>query len=96
MLKYELLLLNGINIGFSLREGRFLKKMEFVGIKQVSKAVNLGKVNKVYIGKDVEAHLVKDLIETCRKQSIEIVMVESMAELGKMSNIETSAAAAAE
>lgn len=70
--------------------------MKFVGIKQVSKAVSLGEVNKVYIGKDVEAHLVKNLIETCRKQNIEIVMVETMEELGKMSNIETSAAAAAE
>lgn len=96
MIKYELLLLNGINMGYSPREGRVLKKMKFVGIKQVSKAVNLGKVNKVYIGKDVEAHLVKELIETCRMQKIEIVMVETMEELGKMSNIETKAAAAAE
>ena len=96
MIKYELLLLNGRNIGLSLREGRVLKKMKFVGIKQVSKAVNLGEVNKVYIGKDVEPHLVKDLIENCRLKNIEIVMVETMEELGKISNIETKAAAAAE
>ncbi len=70
--------------------------MKFVGIKQVSKAVHLGKVSKVYIGKDVEAYLVKELIETCRLQNIEIVMVETMEELGRMSNIETKAAAAAE
>ena len=70
--------------------------MKFVGIKQVSKAVNTDKVNKVYIGKDVEAHLVKELIETCRMKEIEIVMVETMEELGKISNIETKAAAAAE
>ena len=96
MIKYELLLLNGTNMGSSLREGSVLKKMKFVGIKQVSKAVNLGQVTKVYIGKDVEAHLVKELIENCRVKKIEIVMVETMAELGKMANIETKAAAAAE
>ena len=70
--------------------------MKFVGIKQVSKAVNLGEVNKVYIGKDIEAHLVEELIQNCRMKNIEIVMVETMEELGKMSNIETKAAAAAE
>ena len=83
-------------MGLSLREGRVLKKMKFVGIKQVSKAVNLGEVNKVYIGKDVEAHLVEELIQNCRIKNIEIIMVDSMEELGKMSNIETKAAAAAE
>ena len=96
MIKYELLLLNGTNMGLSLREGRVLKKMKFVGIKQVSKAVNSGEVKKVYIGKDVEAHLVKELIENCRMKNIEIVMIETMEELGKISNIETKAAAAAE
>ena len=96
MIKYELLLLNGINMGFSPREGSVLKKMKFVGIKQVSKAVNLNEVNKVYIGKDVEAHLVEELIQNCRMKNIEIVMIETMEELGKMSNIETKAAAAAE
>ena len=70
--------------------------MKYVGIKQVLKAVNSGEVEKVYIGKDAETHVVAELIKICKEKSIEIIYIETMKELGKLAEIEVGAATAAE
>lgn len=70
--------------------------MKYVGIKQVLKAVNDGEVQKVYIGADAEEHILKELIDACASNSIEIIKIETMAELGRMAGIEIGASAAAE
>ena len=70
--------------------------MKYVGIKQVLKAVNSDEVQKVYIGKDAEPHVVSALLKTCREKKIKVIEVSSMEELGKMAGIEVKAATAAE
>ena len=70
--------------------------MKYVGTKQVLKAVQCGKTKKVYIGKDVERHVVEELLKTCKQNKIEIVYIETMKELGKLAGIEINAATAAE
>ena len=70
--------------------------MKYVGIKQVLKAVNAEEVEKVYIGKDVEPHVVSTLLKTCREKKIKVIEISSMEELGKMAGIEVKAATAAE
>ena len=70
--------------------------MRYVGTKQVLKAVQSGEVEKVYIGKDAEKHIVEELIKTCKQNNIEIVYIETMKELGKLAGIEIQAATAAE
>lgn len=70
--------------------------MKYVGIKQVLKAVREGEVSKVYIGADAEKHITTDLIQACNEKQIEIVEIETMAELGKMAGIDIGASAAAE
>ena len=70
--------------------------MKYVGIKQVLKAVKDGKATKVYSGRDAEEHVTAELIEICNESQIEIIKVETMAELGKMSGINIGASAAAE
>lgn len=70
--------------------------MKYVGIKQVLKAVKDGEVSKVYIGADAEEHVTTDLIRVCNENQIEIIQVETMAELGKMAGIDIGASAAAE
>ena len=70
--------------------------MKYVGVKQVLKAVNEDKVSKVYIGKDAELNVVSQLIDTCKSKNVEIIEIDTMAELGKMAGIEVKAATAAE
>lgn len=70
--------------------------MKYVGIKQVLKAVKDGEATRVYIGEDAEQHVVAELIETCEESQIEIIKIETMAELGRMAGIDIGASAAAE
>ena len=70
--------------------------MKYVGVKQVLKAVKEGAVQKVYIGKDAEEHILAELIKTCIDNNIEIIKIETMAELGKLAGIEIGASTAAE
>ena len=70
--------------------------MKYVGIKQVLKAVKSGEINKVYIGKDAEKHVIGDLIVLCKEKEIKIIYIETMKELGKLAGIDINAAAAAE
>ena len=70
--------------------------MKYVGLKQVLKAVENDEVNKVYIGKDAEQHIINSIKNACYNKKIEIIEIDSMSELGKMSGIEVEAATAAE
>jgi len=70
--------------------------MKYVGVKQVLKAVKEGEATKVYIGKDAEERVTAELIEICNENQIEIIKIETMAELGKMAGIDIGASAAAE
>lgn len=70
--------------------------MKYIGIKEVLKAVETDDVSIVYIGKDAENHVISELLKMCKEKNIEISYVETMAELGKMANIDVGAAAAAD
>lgn len=66
-----------------------------VGIRETSKAVEKDKVNKVYIAKDAQRHVISSLLEACRVKNIEVVEVDSMEELGKACSVSVPASAAA-
>jgi len=70
-------------------------KKKVVGTKQTLKSIEKGKVEKVYVAKDAEAHVVKDLLEKCQAIGIEVAYVDTMAELGKACGIDVGAASAA-
>lgn len=70
--------------------------MKYVGIKQVLKAVKDGEATKVYVGADAEEHVIAELIEICNESQIEVIKIETMAELGRMAGIDIGASAAAE
>jgi len=67
-----------------------------VGAKQTLKAITNGNVLKVYIAKDAEEHVTKRIKELCEENSIEIVYIDTMKELGVMCGIDVGAAAAAD
>lgn len=66
-----------------------------VGTKQTTKAVQKGIAKVVFIAKDAEPRVVDPLRSICEEKGVEVVMVESMLELGKACGIEVGSASAA-
>ena len=66
-----------------------------VGTKQTRKAVASGVAKVVFLAEDADERVLQDLLRTCHERSIEVVQVESMAELGRACGIEVGAASAA-
>lgn len=66
-----------------------------IGTKQTTKAVEKGSARAVFVAKDAEEHLTREIIKMARERGIEVVTAESMLALGKACGIEVGAAAAA-
>lgn len=66
-----------------------------VGTKQTLKAVLRGQARRVYVARDAEEHVVRDLIRACEAKGIDIEYVDTMAELGSACRIKVGAASAA-
>lgn len=63
-----------------------------VGIKQTVKAIKSGDGKVVYIAKDADIKLVQMLEKLSIENSLEIVYIENMKELGKLCGIDVGAA----
>ena len=70
-------------------------KRKVVGTKQTIKAIEKGNVIEVYVAKDAEGHVVRDLLEKSKTKEIPVVYVDTMVELGKACGIDVGAASAA-
>ncbi len=66
-----------------------------VGTKQTQKAVEKGQARVVYVAKDAEERILSPLLRLCAEKGVEVVMVDSMCELGKRCGIKVGAASAA-
>jgi large subunit ribosomal protein L7A len=66
-----------------------------VGTKQTEKAIEKGLAQVVYLAQDAEEWISAPLLRLCAEGGIEVVMVESMGELGAMCGIKVKAASAA-
>jgi len=66
-----------------------------VGIKQTLKAVEKGNAKAVYLAKDADERVIGGLKELCQKNSVDILYVDSMKQLGKACDIEVDAATVA-
>lgn len=66
-----------------------------VGMKQTLKAVQEGMALKVFLAEDVDNYIAQKIREECQNHKIDIVMVDSMKELGEACRISVGAATAA-
>lgn len=66
-----------------------------IGTKQTAKAIDKGTTRMIFIARDADEHLTRDLIRAARERGIEPILVDSMLALGKACGIEVGAAAAA-
>lgn len=68
---------------------------KIVGTKQTTKAVEKGQAQIVFIAKDAEEHIRRPLLELCKAKNIDVVEVQTMAELGQACGIDVGSASAA-
>ncbi|HOB20359.1 MAG TPA: ribosomal L7Ae/L30e/S12e/Gadd45 family protein [Candidatus Atribacteria bacterium] len=66
-----------------------------VGMKQTIKAVQSGSAEVVFLARDVDDHLASRITEACKTAGVEIILVDSMAELGEACGIQVGASTAA-
>lgn len=71
-----------------------LPDKRIVGAKQTLKAIKSGMAEKVYIAEDADVRVIVPITEACKDNSVEIVRVETMKELGQLCSIDVGAAAA--
>ena len=66
-----------------------------VGLKQTMKAVQRGQAEMVFLAKDAEPHVLRELQKLCEELAVPIEWVASMRELGKAAGIQVSSASVA-
>lgn len=66
-----------------------------IGTKQTLKAMEKNSTRLVFVARDAEEYIVREVVKTASEKGIELEMVDSMAALGKACGIEVGAAAAA-
>ncbi len=66
-----------------------------VGLKQLKKALKDRAAKKVFLSRDAEPRLTAPIAAQCEGEGIEVVWVNTMAELGAACGIEVGSAAAA-
>lgn len=87
--------------GLLFKEGRKLKMSmklqgkKVVGVKQTIKIIKNGKARIVYIASDADKRVTEPIEDLCRQNNIEIIFINTMAELGHMCGIDVGAATAA-
>ena len=70
-------------------------RVKTVGTKQTLKAIQKGLPRVVFVARDAEERVVRDLLRLCKEKNIEVVYADSMAKLGQACGIQVGAASAA-
>lgn len=66
-----------------------------IGSKQTAKAMEKGSARLVFVAKDAEEHVTREIIKLAQAKGLELVHIDSMMTLGKACGIEVGAAVAA-
>lgn len=69
-------------------------KTRTIGTKQTLKAVQRDRAAVVYVARDAEEHVVRELLRLCREKGVEVVYADSMQKLGQACGIQVGAASA--
>ncbi|MBV7276238.1 ribosomal L7Ae/L30e/S12e/Gadd45 family protein [Clostridium thailandense] len=72
-----------------------LEGSKVVGVKQTVKAIKSGNVKTVYIAKDADDKLIQSVKILIDENSLEVVCINTMKELGRLCGIDVGAATAA-
>lgn len=75
-------------------ESELSLERKIVGLRQSLKAIKEDRVEKVFIARDVKPEFIKDFMEICEKQKINISYVDTKEQLGQICGIERGATVA--
>ena len=65
-----------------------------VGTRSLLKAISKGEIRVAYIGQDADLFIVRQVEEACRNANIQLIRVNTMAELGRLCKSPVPAASA--
>ncbi|MEG2741952.1 MAG: ribosomal L7Ae/L30e/S12e/Gadd45 family protein [Clostridium sp.] len=71
-----------------------LEGEKVVGIKQTAKALKNNLGSKLYVAKDADSKLLEPILKLAVENSLEVIHVDTMKELGTLCGIDVSAATA--
>jgi len=66
-----------------------------IGTKQTARAIEKGHTKLVFVARDAEEHVTREIVKIAQEKNLELIVVDSMIVLGKACGIEVGAAAAA-
>jgi len=66
-----------------------------IGARQTSQAIQKGIAKIVFVAKDSDEWVVRDIIDLCKQKGIKLIYVDSKKELGKLCGINVAASSAA-
>lgn len=69
-------------------------RIKKIGIKQSMKAISNGEAAVLFIAKDSEQHVVRNILKLAEDKNVLVVYVDDMLTLGKACNIDVGAATA--
>jgi large subunit ribosomal protein L7A len=68
-------------------------KNKIIGLKQTLRAIQQGKIQKVYIANDIEEHILRQITEICQQKTVPLISINvNQKELGRICQIEVGAA----
>lgn len=67
---------------------------KIIGVKQATKSLKSNKAKVLFIAKDAEQHVVREILQLADDHGVEVVYVQTMKELGKACEIDVGAATA--
>ncbi len=73
---------------------KLMRAHRVVGTKQTLEALEAGRAELVYIAKDADAEVTNPVREGCARLRVDVVDVDTMAELGRACGIDVGAAVA--
>ena len=71
-----------------------LPDKRIVGAKQTLKAIKSGIADKVFVAEDADIRVIVPITEACRENSVEVIRIDTMKELGELCSKDVGAAAA--
>ena len=74
---------------------RLLSPNKVVGIKQTRNSVIDDRAKVVYLAEDTAPGMIDEIVDICKKKSVELVFVSSRRELARMCKVDVPCAAAA-
>ena len=67
---------------------------KIIGVKQATKSLKSNKAQILFVAKDAEQHVAREVLQLAEDHGVEVIYLQTMKELGKACEIDVGAATA--